>query len=652
MPALMRAPALLVLSIAIGFLVLHALRYWEFRSDDTLISLRYAERLLQGQGLTWNDGERVEGYSNLLWILATALLGVLGIDLLDATRVLGLLGMGSAIAALVWLHGPRGFDAMLPALAGGLAMALTGSFAVWTPGGLEQPMVVGLVAWAFVLLARPVESIGSEDVRPRALLAPGLLLALLCWTRPDGPLFAASACGVLLIAGRMRGSAWRAALWLAALPALFVALQLAFRLAYYDAWLPNTAHSKLAFTSHRLSDGVAYLWGGLLPLLGLVIPAGGMLVLATGRSRLRPRALLWLSPLVVWSGWVVMIGGDIFPGRRHLVVVVLLLALMAADLWQSLSDGAQGRRMGATWAAAVASLLILGGMQWGSDRTHLRALDEIDWARRGESLGRVLGSAFSGEQPLLAATAAGALPYYSKLPALDMLGLNDRYLALHPPDDMGEGRIAHELGDGAYFLHRAPDLVVFCGTRGAERACSRGGREMQADSRFESEYRLVTFFGTTPIRVRGKVWVREGSERIGIRVTSDGRRIELPAYLFSDQRGALASLNARGELGVQVEPGRPARFEGLVLDAGVWQLELEGDGDVRIASSSGSLQADRSADSRRVLLTLSGDAPTPVTLWLEATAPGGHVTQIRLTRQADATVPPMGDSSKAAPPAM
>src|SRR5690242_14846397 len=40
--------------------------------DDSFISYRYSERFLQGHGLTWNDHEYVEGYSNLLWVLLVA----------------------------------------------------------------------------------------------------------------------------------------------------------------------------------------------------------------------------------------------------------------------------------------------------------------------------------------------------------------------------------------------------------------------------------------------------------------------------------------------------------------------------------------------------------------------------------------------------
>ena len=81
MPGSWRAGFLLALSFAL--LVLHALQYWPFLSDDALISLRYADRLLAGHGLTWTEGAAVEGYSNLLWILLAAGLGGLGFDLID-----------------------------------------------------------------------------------------------------------------------------------------------------------------------------------------------------------------------------------------------------------------------------------------------------------------------------------------------------------------------------------------------------------------------------------------------------------------------------------------------------------------------------------------------------------------------------------------
>ena len=49
-----------------------------YLKDDALTSLVYARHLLEGQGLVYNAGERVEGYTNLLWVLWMAMLQALG----------------------------------------------------------------------------------------------------------------------------------------------------------------------------------------------------------------------------------------------------------------------------------------------------------------------------------------------------------------------------------------------------------------------------------------------------------------------------------------------------------------------------------------------------------------------------------------------
>src|SRR4051812_12787413 len=82
--------AVLVPACAI-LLLLHAGRYLPFISDDALISLRYARRLIDGHGLSWTGGPPVEGYSNLLWILVLAAAGLMRIDLIHSARVLGVL---------------------------------------------------------------------------------------------------------------------------------------------------------------------------------------------------------------------------------------------------------------------------------------------------------------------------------------------------------------------------------------------------------------------------------------------------------------------------------------------------------------------------------------------------------------------------------
>jgi arabinofuranosyltransferase len=81
---------LLLFAAAVVVLCIHFSHYLPFIADDALISLRYSKRLIEGHGFTWNPGERIEGYSNLLWVLATAGLGlILRIDLVMVLRILG-----------------------------------------------------------------------------------------------------------------------------------------------------------------------------------------------------------------------------------------------------------------------------------------------------------------------------------------------------------------------------------------------------------------------------------------------------------------------------------------------------------------------------------------------------------------------------------
>src|ERR1700757_5119963 len=72
---------LLTLAAILGVLMFLQLRHFSpFITDDAFISLRYSQRLLKGHGLTWNDLRPVEGYTNLLWVLACAALGSLGMS--------------------------------------------------------------------------------------------------------------------------------------------------------------------------------------------------------------------------------------------------------------------------------------------------------------------------------------------------------------------------------------------------------------------------------------------------------------------------------------------------------------------------------------------------------------------------------------------
>ena len=188
----------------VGILIFNAHYYYPFISDDALISLRYVERFLGGHGLTWTEGHPVEGYSNLLWILLVACLGFLGFDLIDASRILGILGM-CVVQLLLVKYSLRKHEfskIWFPLIVALLFFSLAAPIAVWSIGGLEQPLYGALIAISIFLVLILID---LTEVNKTELIYLTLSLGLLCITRPDGPIFTVLSASIFFVKGHFYG---------------------------------------------------------------------------------------------------------------------------------------------------------------------------------------------------------------------------------------------------------------------------------------------------------------------------------------------------------------------------------------------------------------------------------------------------------------
>ncbi len=556
-------PSLLWLLLLGALLALHAAYYWPFLSDDALISLRYGRRLAEGHGLTWTGGERVEGYTDLLWVLFATMAHLVRIDLIWMARILDFTGALAAIGFVSWeASGKR--IAPLRAISGGLALALCAPLAVWAIGGLEHGFMTGVLAAALVVLRDAWEQ-DRPPVRP--LLLAGSLLGILCLSRADGMVLAATSLTGLLVTRKPSLSTLRSVALVSCIPLVLLGLQLAFRLAYYGEWVPNTALVKVSFNTHRLIEGLRHVRDGfepLLPMLGLVLASVAV------SFRTLP-AVRWALPLTVaagWSSYLVIVGGDIFPGWRQLLLAIVPLALVIAE-------GAQA--VGQRWpkwsfAVPLAILPVLGAGLWLQTKSpeNVRADDEM-WEWDGYAIGPVLAVAFGDKEPLLAVDAAGALPYWSRLPSLDMLGLNDKHIATHPPPGFGTQGIGHELGDGTYVIERRPDLIAFNNAAGARSPKFLSGRQMVAKPAFKASYQLVRVKGVRLHRPVGEIWFRREHGALGVQRSQD--RLDLPGYFFAGGM-AVAILHDRA-LVTEVTPDATATLPALQVPPGTWRLDLD-----------------------------------------------------------------------------
>jgi len=298
------------------------------------------------------------------------------------------------------------------------------------------------------------------------------------------------------------------------------------------------------------------------------VVAAALSVPALSDHRARRRLLLVLPAVVLWSAYVVSVGGDIFPGRRHFVPLVVLLAF---GVGEGLRWIAGVRRSAGWWVLGV---LVCGhGLIQQADSENGRAHRER-WEWDCAVTGALLSEAFGEADPLLAAGAAGCMPYFSGLNTLDLWGLNDRYLATHPLPNR-KHRLGHRMGDLSYVLDREPDLLQFGGVKGDRHLKTAMGKQLASDPRFRGAYRVVTFEGRDPHRFRAHLWVRWAGP-LGVR--RDRHRVEIPGFLLTG-KGAVARLDAEGRLGVALSPGRPVQVAGLGLgDLAHWEIAVEGSG--------------------------------------------------------------------------
>ncbi len=544
----MRLTSALPVALAAALLGLHAADWWFYVADDTFISLRYADRLLAGEGLTWTAGPPVEGYSNLLWVLLTALIGLTGLPLTAAVRVLGLAcGLGTVVA----VAGPLARRSPAAGWVAGLGVAASTSVALWVPGGLEQPLVALLLAVALAVLGRGLRADAGPPTAATVLPA-ALALALLCWTRPDSPLLvAALALGWFLAAGQDRRALGTAAV-LALVPAAATALQVAVRLVVYGDWVPNTAHVKVRPSAAHTDMGALWTAQALdahLPLLALAALA---FVFSPAGEPPRARLRLALPVLGAWLAWTVWIGGDIFPAFRHFVPMVVVLAWLAGTATAGLAARSRPLALG----LAVLATGMLGAMTL-DQRDHpvvVRATTE-GWVVDGRDVGALLATAFADQQPLVALSPAGSIPYESRLPSLDMIGLNDAHLGRTESD--GHGWIGHETGDGDYVFDQRPDLVFFTGPRGGTVPSFTSEKQLDARPDFRPTHALV-HWQTTPRHAAAPVRLRPWLRRDGVLgpVARDGG-LWVPGWLLTETGGP-ATLDEDGVLSVVLDTGDTA----------------------------------------------------------------------------------------------
>ncbi len=434
-------------------------------ADDAYISFRYAANLVHGNGLVFNPGEYVEGYTNFLWVMTSALAIGLGFDPgLAATALNVLFGLG--LLALVGWFGGRlvGWGRLRE---GWQYLAM---FIVAASSPLAFALISGLETVLFTLLLCGAAFSYLLEARGGAKwpLAGGLF-ALAALTRPEGALF--WGCTVLyqfiwlLIPSRLRGAGGRASGgrtlgWLVGSFLVIWLPYIAWRVSYYGDLLPNTFYAKATGNDdEQLVFGLVYVATSWLFLFGPLVLLLALQVLPRIKRLGRVEGYFFILALVNFV-YVAVAGGDYMTAYRFLLPLFPFLSLLLV----SALDGVHAALVHRHWrprlglAMMLAAVIFLSG--WSAFNINVirslvvdsnysqKCAAVIDWLRRN-----------TGPNDSLALETVGKVPYYSGIYTIDMLGLTDRHIG-HSAGRSDRYTPGHNKTDPDYVLGREPTYVV------------------------------------------------------------------------------------------------------------------------------------------------------------------------------------------------
>ncbi len=479
--------------------------------EDSYITFRYVENFVSGQGLVYNPGERVEGYSNFLW---------LGLNIINVSKFLAAGANSLTIIIgtifLVSLLKSRFSIEELKKLP--LFIFLFPALLIFFHPMLHYNSDRGLETCFYAMLLL----LGTWLLSEERLLIASLVFSAVALTRPEGFLYMGIATLFLLglrlknqqikiknVGANNERTRSREQLnnfvltdeiitflkFLLPFVVIFGSY-LIWRHSYYGYWLPNTVYAKVNKWNFYYNPSLGLLWQfvkswSFLPVISV---AGTVfLIIKAGDFFWRWRLLSILGMAGGVLLYTLAIGYVLTDSFRHYTPAVppliVLLSVFVAYFFTSV------RASLALRLRLPFVILLLGMNFYTSDnldmprsRLHCRTLEFLTRWDFGERwrwylapsvwLGAEAGRWLNQNIPpaaLLAADQMGQLGYYSRRRIIDLLGLMDT-------------EIAHRGYSTALLLRRNPDYVVLLGMNNEPIILQF--KETIRDAEFTKKYKL------------------------------------------------------------------------------------------------------------------------------------------------------------------
>jgi len=402
-----------------------------FLQDDAFISLRYARNLIEGHGLVFNPGEYVEGYTNFLWTVILSIPSALNISNFYFILVLGIVLLSISMYFLyksALLHTKNEKIALV------LLILLGGNFSYssYVTGGLETQ----LHATLFIALVYFVCKAIQTESKLNYYVMCGILSGLILLNRMDGALIVTIAVSFILYNLYRRETLVSNKSLAVILPILILVTPwLVWKFHFYGSLLPNTFNAKINVDvdkSDIILRGLAYIsaFFAIYFSLPFLVYLYNIIKEKTEPLKLgiKIKPLLPLSILLVYLSYYTYVGGD-FMEFRFMVPLLPIFLLTIIPFLSVLNKTAIFTLVICYLFSSLIYMSTFTMHKFGLEsihylESHITAPNN-DW----KGIGLKLNEIDTNDKLRIAVSPAGAIPYFSRLYTVDMLGLNDKHIA-------------------------------------------------------------------------------------------------------------------------------------------------------------------------------------------------------------------------------
>ncbi|WP_141699015.1 hypothetical protein [Candidatus Thiosymbion oneisti] len=437
---------------------------WDHVFDDAFITYRYAKNLADGHGITWNPGMApTEGYTNFLLVIFLAPFIDLGYDPLLVTRLLSYFSV-FGMAVILFARAKRRYGATTPtAIMIASLILLAPSTSALCLTGLET------VVYALVLLVAfhfAVEFLRSQDTTNSVLLGIFTMLAILL--RPEAALLyfvMAFVYGIILVRKKQLHR------FASLTPSLLILLilggvYLGWKALHFEQLLPNSFYIKVATGAVISKIGLVSVYHFLSThtLLSAVFCVSLLFCLSHhdrhGRSD-KLSVLLGLGLMLSYAVFFIKTDTHMDVGSRFMYPLVPVLIYSSIPVFTTAMGEIENwiKERAVLFPVLVVAFMLAFGSKYSTKiYGNVKRLliypypsERSSWLMQEEyRIAKTLSTFPQIENVRIAFGDAGVIPYFTGAVWLDVIGLNDTFIARTRKQDA--------LVD--YFFRWQADLVI------------------------------------------------------------------------------------------------------------------------------------------------------------------------------------------------